>query len=351
MLSKPKILFLGGGTRCTHFEYFKGYFEVHCTDTDDLAPSEHVIDFSHDTAPFESPEFIEDLMRIVKYEDINVVAPASHHSIIALDNMYKYLDELGTRILLSRIRATDCLSKKITASLFHQEGILTPYVYWDSYNASKIEYPVMIRPIYGSGSKNCFVARSEQEFAFFVEYIPGFVFVQEYIEGDEYTVDIFSDFEANPICIVPRKRIEVRDGEVVKAVTVYDEKLIEQCKMIAKNLGLVGMSCIQCIERDGEYYFIEINPRFAGGVTLSIHARANIPLYLSRIMAGEKLEYSKDWQEGVYMSRAYRDFYSDTPYRKPESMSIPASKERSLQVEDLNMVREFGSFNWRFSSD
>lgn len=342
MISKPKILFLGGGTRCTHFEYFKEYFEVHCTDTDALAPTGYLLEPNGKmwgTFPFRDDKFLGQLQNIIRIGQYDVVAPASHHSIELLSVYVGMLRCGGVKTLLSPASVDICMSKKITASWFHQEGVLTPYVYWNSYAASTIEYPVMIRPMRGSGSKNCFVARSKQELDFFVGYLRKPVFVQEYIEGDEYTIDIFSDFEANPICVVPRKRIEVRDGEVVKAVTVYDEELIEQCKAIAKSLGLVGMSCIQCIKRDDKNYFIEINPRFGGGVTLSIHAGANIPGYLSRIMDGETLTYCKDWQEGIYMSRAYRDFYSDVSYDKAIKASVPPSNECSLTDRGWVLLR------------
>ncbi len=310
MHSKPKILFLGGGTRCTHFEYFKGYFEVHCTDTDELAPTRDVVDMRILSLAFDSQVdggFGPYLQRLMGSSDLqyDAIIPASHHSIKVLSDNVGILKELGAKTLLSPASVDICLSKTSTNEFIDNLGFPVPAI-----RNGKTEYPVFIRPDDGAGSRSCHAAFTPVELAWYAGKAPN-PFIQEYIDGDEYTVDIFSDFDANPICVVPRKRIEVRDGEVVKAVTVYDEDLIEQCKTIAKALGLVGMSCIQCIKRDGKYYFIEVNPRFGGGVTLSIHAGANIPLYLSRIMAGETLEYRKDWREGVYMSRAYRDFYSE----------------------------------------
>lgn len=264
-----------------------------------------VVDSTHISTPFNSSTFGDTLLNIAVNHGIDIIAPASHCSIKVLDDNIEVLRSACVKVLLpfKGHAASTYLSKSTTASHFQQHGLKTPQCYTSM-------YPVFIRPDNGSGSKQGFICHDAEDVKHARKQID-IPFVQEYIEGDEYTIDIFSDFKANPICVVPRKRIEVRDGEVVKAVTVRDEYLIETCKGIAKSLGLVGMSCIQCIKRGDDYYFIEINPRFGGGITLSIHAGANIPLYLSRIMAGETLEYCENWREGVYMSRAYRDFYSE----------------------------------------
>ena len=50
--------------------------------------------------------------------------------------------------------------------------------------------------------------------------------IQEFLDGQEYTIDIFTDFSGRPLCAVPRERLEVRGGEVAKSLTVKDEALI-----------------------------------------------------------------------------------------------------------------------------
>ena len=40
--------------------------------------------------------------------------------------------------------------------------------------------------------------------------------VQEFLQGKEYTVDIFLDFKSNIITVVPRLRISTRSGEISK---------------------------------------------------------------------------------------------------------------------------------------
>ena len=37
--------------------------------------------------------------------------------------------------------------------------------------------------------------------------------IQEFAEGQEYCVDIFSDFSSNVITVVPKKRVAFREGK------------------------------------------------------------------------------------------------------------------------------------------
>jgi len=166
---------------------------------------------------------------------------------------------------------------------------------------------VFIRPRFGSGAKQCFIARNEQELAFFREYAPDPI-IQEYIKGDEYTVDILADMQSHPIMVVPRRRIEARDGEIVKGVTVADAYLIQHCADITRHLHLIGLNCIQCIKRDESYFFTEINPRFGGGITMSIKAGADFPLHLREIVETGTSTPDGRWEAGKTFARAYRDF-------------------------------------------
>lgn len=48
--------------------------------------------------------------------------------------------------------------------------------------------------------------------------------IQPFIEGTEYTVDIFCDFNSNPVYIIPRIRLQVRAGEMLKTQISYGGK-------------------------------------------------------------------------------------------------------------------------------
>ncbi|HSH44954.1 MAG TPA: N-acetylmuramic acid 6-phosphate etherase, partial [Longimicrobiales bacterium] len=101
------------------------------------------------------------------------------------------------------------------------------------------------------------------------------VLIQELIEGDEYGVDILYDKEESFIGFTAKKKLAMRAGETDKAVTVPSEVLKEVVHTIAQNLPHRGNMDCDFIERDGQFYLLELNPRFGGGYPFTHLAGAN----------------------------------------------------------------------------
>jgi carbamoyl-phosphate synthase large subunit len=91
-------------------------------------------------------------------------------------------------------------------------------------------------------------------------------------------------------CVVPRRRIEVRAGEVSKGQVVKNAHIMSQAARLVEALGAgPGVITIQLfLTSDGKVKFIEINPRFGGGVPLSIKAGANFPKWILQEVLGKK---------------------------------------------------------------
>lgn len=124
--------------------------------------------------------------------------------------------------------------------------------------------------------------------------------------GEEYTVDVMVDFNGNIRTVVPRLRLETRAGEVSKGVTKKDHEIIAAVQHVVKVLpGAVGCITLQCFKKEnGEITFIEINPRFGGGIPLSIEAGANFPLWVVQMCSGETFsEGDYNWRENLTMLR------------------------------------------------
>src|SRR5207249_141203 len=83
-------------------------------------------------------------------------------------------------------------------------------------------------------------------------------------------------------CVVPRRRLETRAGEISKGYTVRDAEIEAWGRRVCGRLpDAAGPITLQCFRRrDGHLAFIEINPRFGGGFPLSLHAGADYPRWL-----------------------------------------------------------------------
>jgi carbamoyl-phosphate synthase large subunit len=91
-------------------------------------------------------------------------------------------------------------------------------------------------------------------------------------------------------CVVPRKRIEVRAGEVSKGRVVKHHRIMSEAARLVKVLGAgPGVITLQLfLTGDGRIKFVEINPRFGGGAPLSIKAGANFPKWILQELLGRR---------------------------------------------------------------
>jgi len=191
-----------------------------------------------------------------------------------------------------------------------KNNIPTPKTYLpNQLDFSSIHYPLLVKSRYGSGSKGLFKVENAEELQFFVNYVPNPV-IQEFINGKEYTVDLFSDFNGNVVTVVPRERVETFCGESYKGKTVKDTQIIEYAKNLAEKLGTIGHITIQCIKNDNGIKFIEVNPRFGGGAILGIESGANTPLLLIRLILGKRIEPQiGEFKDNFIMLRYTKDLF------------------------------------------
>ena len=137
------------------------------------------------------------------------------------------------------------------------------------------------------------------------EMVPDYI-VQPFIEGTEYTVDAFCDFEGNPVLITPRVRLAVRSGEVLKTKICQDKTIIAEMNKIIESFKPCGPITVQLIRdfKTGDDYFIEINPRYGGGAPLSMKAGADSSEVMLKLLSGQKIEYIEEAaEEGAIYSR------------------------------------------------
>ena len=178
-------------------------------------------------------------------------------------------------------------------------------------------FPLITKPRFGSASEGVSLVRNTAELELLVardearapliDGRPGDMVVQTIAPGDEYTIDVLVDRSGQCLCAVPRRRLEVRGGEVSKAVTVRSEALINLAFGMAKALpGAYGVLNFQVFadEGTGELAVIEINPRFGGGFPLSHRAGANFARWLLEDVRNLPSTATADgWRDGVVMLR------------------------------------------------
>lgn len=175
--------------------------------------------------------------------------------------------------------------------------------------------PLIAKPMNGSASKNIIVIKNKKELNLMRHRLNNRNYlIQRFINGQEYSVDCYVSMSGEIISIVPRKRLEVSAGEVTKSVTVCDQAINKLSKKILSSIELRGPVTIQFIRenKSRKSFIMEVNPRFAGGVILSIAAGANIPGMILNEYLGISNKPFSSWKENLLMSRAYEEFFYET---------------------------------------
>ncbi|RYG28811.1 MAG: ATP-grasp domain-containing protein [Chitinophagaceae bacterium] len=197
-----------------------------------------------------------------------------------------------------------CRDKRQINRFFQSAGIEIPREIYKN----EPEFPLFIKPFDGSLSADTFLVRSRDQLTHEQLSNPRFMFM-EYIDKenyDEFTVDMYYDRNNNLKCIVPRKRMLVRAGEINKGLTCKNV-IVEYLKDKLENIpGAVGCLTLQLFlhKTSNRIVAIEINPRFGGGFPLSYQAGANYPLWLiNEYFLNQEISYTDGWENNLLMLR------------------------------------------------
>lgn len=256
--------------------------------------------------------YIPQLIEICQEEKVDCLIPTIDTDLLLLAENKERFEAIGTKVLISKIEKVKlCRDKNLTSEYFSSLGLKSPLPinsvekYEEALQNGSVSFPAFIKPKDGSSSINAYKTENLDDLKLYADKIGDYI-IQPFISGKEYTIDIFCDYEGNPVYITPRERMAVRAGEVLKTKIVQDEVMIAEMKTLIADYKPCGQITVQLIrdENTGENYYIEINPRFGGGAPLSIKAGADSAAAILKMLNGEKMTYqSMAAENGAVYSR------------------------------------------------
>ena len=318
-IAKPiRLLFTSAGRRVSLIQEFRRAatdlgigLQVHAADRQQMAPALQVADETVLVPGVETEDYCDQLLDYCRQHEIHALIPLIDPELRPLAQARERFAQAGTRVIISSPEVVRISMDKVrTADFLRQHGFLTPRILTEDELASPA-FPLFMKPKIGSSSLGAYKINTRQDLTYYRSINPDSI-IQQFIEGVEYTVDVFADFEGQPRCAVPRRRHEVRGGEVSKGQTVRNRHMMqEHCRLVELLGGCQGMMTIQCfLTPADEIVFIEINARFGGGVPLSIRAGADSPRWILELLLGREPSISMDgWTDGMLMLRYDRGIF------------------------------------------
>lgn len=162
-----------------------------------------------------------------------------------------------------------CIDKLIFSQYLITKGFNAIPSYESIERIDSVGYYV-VKERYGSGSKGIGLKLTKAEAELHAKNLKNPIF-QPFIEGKEYSIDVYVSKNGMAKGVVVRTRDVVENGESQVTTTCRHEELERTCTQIAEMIGLYGHVMFQAlVDKRGKTYIIECNPRFGGASTLSI---------------------------------------------------------------------------------
>lgn len=270
-----------------------------------LAPACYISDGYRKVGKVTSPDYVDELLTICKDFGIKIIVPTIDTELLVLaENRELFINE-GILPVVSELNfVKKCRDKRIINQFFIENKIEIP----KAMDKESLSFPFFIKPYDGSLSKDIFLIKNETELTDYHFSNPKLMFMEyiDHTEHDEYTVDTYYNKNGILKCIVPRKRIFVRAGEVNKAVTHKNEIVDYVKERLTYIEGAVGCLTMQFFfnQQTKRIIGIEINPRFGGGYPLSYLAGANYPKFIiDEYIFNKNIDFFNDWENNLLMLR------------------------------------------------
>lgn len=289
----------------------------------------------------DKPDFTDKVLSICREKNIHVLMPLVTKELIPLSQRIKEFELAGTKLLVSSTASLEIANNKSRLYEFLQwRGLKIPdfrvveNVEQFQNAVAELGHPskqVCFKPSVSNGSRgfriiteqfneadilfnqkpiNVFIRLNDALRVLSSAHFPELL-VSQYLPGDEYSVDCLCN-QGNALLVLPRLRKKMVNGISVKGEFVREDKIIDYCTRIIKELQLHGNIGIQVKSNDeGEFLVLEINPRVQGTISAALGAGVNLPLLAVKQELGlpilpEELiikwgvRFSRYWEEVFY---------------------------------------------------
>ncbi|MBV9447150.1 MAG: ATP-grasp domain-containing protein [Streptosporangiaceae bacterium] len=269
----------------------------------------------------DDPAFAESVTKAVTRSGAVALISTVAEELVPLHAAVASLAEAGAATWLPGPWSVEhCVDKWLFYQLMTEHGVPVPATAQWSERSVELAWasghgvpgPWIVKPRFGRGSRDIYAAANAADLSYALSHAPE-PLVQTKIIGREFTVDTLSGKDGLLHGAVPRWRLETKAGISTKGVTFRHHELVDLVAEVLGALRLEGPACVQGFRADdGQLVFTEVNPRFSGGLPLSLAAGADlVGECLSRILGGVVRPERLAFRSGVTMLRYFDEVFEE----------------------------------------
>jgi carbamoyl-phosphate synthase large subunit len=291
--------------------------KVIVADPEHNAPSLQAGDESYVIPNQTDPRIIDEIFDICRKHRVDCLVPLNDLEVPTISAHKQELQDMGISVFAPDPAVTNKVRDKGKyRELLESFDVMAPFSYLNLEEAEKaldqkeVSFPLIVKPRNGSASIGIEFVHSVEDMKFAYQHAvqdiketslnddtykkpENNIIIQEVIEGEKYSVDMFNDLNGNHLASFVRKQLAMRGGDVDRCITVNDPELLSIAKRTGENLGHAGYMNADVYYDGNNYYVIDINPRFGGGYSFTHEAGTNIPAAIVALAAGK--EVKEDW--------------------------------------------------------
>jgi len=259
----------------------------------------------HEVPSINEDGWLEQLNALCQALAIDYILPAYDDVIVALARAQDQ-GRLAATVISSPLQACEITRSKSATYRALADVVAVPAVY--PHADAVPAYPVFLKPDRGQGSFGISLAQSRLQLEAAQAKVADTI-ICEYLPGEEYTIDCFSDRERGLLFARARSRRRTRNGISVNTHTEQLDGIEDMAAGIGARLGLRGAWFFQLKRAsDGRLVLLEVAPRIAGAMATHRMMGVNFPLL--SIFEHERLPLSLLLNPGpIEMDRALGNRY------------------------------------------
>ena len=243
-------------------------------------------------ASYENPVYLETVKSIISEKNIDAVIPMSDFSSLFLSRNKEILSQIARYVLpgidvFERGYDKNLLMAQCAKNEYPHPQTINDVTSIDVLDIKRLKYPLLIKPNHTCGGRGMTLVRNLEELRSKFGRVCqqyGACHLQEYIPqgGAQVEVQLYINEKQELVAssvIYKYRWYPVNGGSSCCATSVKNDKVVDMCYRLLKDIGWVGFADFDTIEdpRTGELLVMELNPRLPACVKAAVVSGTDWP--------------------------------------------------------------------------